>query len=116
MKTFYWYSGGVVALMVLVIVAVTLYTFYFAPKSPGNDAGLVTFVALAGPAVALWFIAVGWVVAIFWRKFSLKDPELSPVTFYVALVVCLIVLKSPFDAYKTFFPKVTQTTTGSQDK
>jgi hypothetical protein len=104
MKPFYWYAGGVVALFVLVLIATVVYTMFFVPRSPGNDSGLVTMVAIGGPAVAVWLIALGWVVAIFWRKFVSHDPTVSQWMFYSAIVLLLVVIKSPFDAYKNFFP------------
>lgn len=105
MKTFYWYSAGVVVVFILVLIGTVIYTNTMKPKSAGNNSGLVTMVALAGPMAAIWFIALGWVVTIFWRKFMSHDATLSQSTFYIACALLLIVLKAPFDAYKNFFPK-----------
>ncbi|MES2965587.1 MAG: hypothetical protein V4760_17025 [Bdellovibrionota bacterium] len=104
MEPFYWYAGGVVVLFIVIMIGIVAYSMRLPPgKSRGDNAGLVTIAALTGPFVALWFIALGWVVAIFWRKFGIQDASLSQMTFYGSIAVLVFVIKSPFDAYKNFF-------------
>ena len=107
MKTYYHYALYVILTFAAVAVCTIIVDVIRSLKAPLNGAGYSVFLALMGPMIVAWLLAVGWVYAILYRKFIAHDPDLSQTTLIIAFIIGFFVATAPLSVYQTFF--VTET-------